>query len=324
MHPSLISSDALMVQDKLVPPEHGLIICDEKLIHYFPKFFTSCNAPIYTIEASETRKNLSTVHDIYRFFARHSLKRTDEVHIFGGGTVCDMAAFAVSTYKRGCGLILYPSTLLAMIDASIGGKTAVNFEHYKNHIGTFYPAFRIVYHASFLESLAKDELRQGFAEMLKAHILYPDLCLPDISGNSLPSIEEILSFALYKISICQNDPYDEAERRILNFGHSFAHALESISEYRIKHGDAVALGMNIACDLSLELQLCSQNEWSALKNILALYPYPDEVLAYAQNYSIESLIPYLKQDKKNRQALGLILPVGKDIKEIELSLDYLK
>jgi len=241
------------------------------------------------------------------------------VHVFGGGVVCDIAAYAVSTYKRGCRLHLYPSTLLAMVDAAIGGKTGLNFQGYKNHIGSFYPAERIVLHPCFLHSLPADELRQGYAEMMKNHLLWGQLPLPDWEGQ-IPDVEEILSHALYKVSICMKDPFDEAERQILNFGHSFAHALEGLSNYEIKHGDAVALGMNMACDLSMELELIDTARYDVLKNILQQYPYPAAALDIAAKQSFQDILPWLRQDKKNSVALRLILPVGDQIKAVEISL----
>ncbi|MDD4815404.1 MAG: 3-dehydroquinate synthase [Candidatus Cloacimonetes bacterium] len=318
-----ISPDNLELQVNLEYPSQGIIVCDAELYSFHADFFGTGPLPLIKLEAAEANKNLDTVNSLYCFFCDQELKRGDIVHVFGGGIVCDIAAFAASTYKRGCHLHLYPSTLLAMVDAAIGGKTGVNFRSFKNHIGSFYPAERVIIHPNFLKSLPSEELRQGYAEMLKGHLLWNELPLPDFDGQ-LPTVEDILSHALYKISICRKDPFDVDTRRLLNFGHSFAHALEGLSDFAIKHGDAVALGMNMACDLSLELDLIDKARYTDLKNTLGLYPYPAAALDFATKQSLEDILPWLRQDKKNSDELGLILPVGDQIKAVEISLSQLR
>lgn len=316
-----LSPEALEIQSCLSAPDGGLMVCDERLVSLYPDFFDQCDIPTMFLTAGEQSKTLHEVQLLYAFFCDNRLKRSDTVHVVGGGTICDLAAFAVSTYKRGCHLHLYPSTLLAMVDAAIGGKTGINFRDLKNQVGSFYPAHRIILHRDFLKTLHQDELRQGMAEMLKAHMLFDELPLPVFHGGDLPNDQDLLSYALYKMSVCQIDPYDRGERMLLNFGHSFAHALESLSAFSIKHGDAVAIGMNMACDFSLELKLIDELQHEAHKRTLALYPYPAELLDFVRNIGFEDLYPYLKQDKKNGNSLRLILPVGNRIKPVDVSED---
>jgi 3-dehydroquinate synthase len=319
MNSKFLCPEALEIQSSLLYPDSGLIVCDARIKELYPDFFAANQAPTCLIAAGEDAKNLNTVQSLYQFFLRNSLGRSDMVHVFGGGTICDLAAYAVSTYKRGCRLQLYPSTLLAMVDAAIGGKTGINFHNLKNHIGSFYPAERVILHKAFLQTLAPDELRQGMAEMLKAHMLFEELPLPDFTGTEIPDEEDLLAHALYKMSVCQEDPFDKGPRMLLNFGHSFGHALESHSAYRIKHGDAVAAGMNMACDFSLQMNFIDRQQYNARKETLKLYPYPAELLDYMQSIGFEELYPYLIQDKKNGANLRLILPVGAEIKLVELN-----
>jgi 3-dehydroquinate synthase len=316
----MLRAQALEVLQELDLPNSGVIVCDRSLKELYASIFERAQLPIFAIDACEQNKSLATVENMYRFFMKHFVNRAQPVHVFGGGICCDLAAYAASTYKRGIRLILYPSTLLAMIDAAIGGKTAVNFASQKNLIGTFYPAESIRLYPPFLNTLPHEELRQGLAEMLKAHILFPRLPLPDFSATELPDSELLISYALFKMSICQQDPYDTEQRRLLNFGHSFAHALESLSKYEIKHGDAVALGMNMACDFSLEMGLIELSRHEELNELLSLYPYPSPALDFAAKISFEELLPLLRQDKKNSGAITLILPVKEEIKQVELKL----
>jgi len=321
MHRDLLNPDALELQPVLEPPITGLLIADARLIDLYPDFFGAVKIPVKALLAGEDQKNLKNLQQLYHFFCEHSLSRDEIVHVYGGGTISDLAAYAVSTYKRGCRLHLYPSTLLGMVDAAIGGKTGLNHENLKNLIGSFYPAERIVIHPGFLSSLPWEELRQGMAEMLKAVMLFPCLPLPDFGGKILPNEEDILGHALYKLSLCQSDPYDRSDRMLLNFGHSFGHALESFSNFNISHGDAIALGMNMACDFSLQMELVNQEQYDSRKELLSRYPYPPPVLDYLATINPDDLLPLMYQDKKNNRKLRLVLPVGKDIKLVEMSMN---
>lgn len=318
MNSQNLSPEALELQPILKHPEQGLVVADRLLKDLYPEFFSCLNLPLLLLDAGEDAKTIASVQILYDFFLANKLRRSEIVHVFGGGTICDTAAFAASSYKRGCRLHLYPSTLLAMVDAAIGGKTGVNYSGFKNQIGTFYPAERIVIHPDFLKTLARDEIRQGIAEMLKLAILFPEIPIPD-SCEDLPHAEDILRHALYKMSICQIDPYDGSERMLLNFGHSFGHALETKSEYQIRHGDAVVMGMIMACDLSLQMGFISRERHAELRDILSGYEFPAAVLAYVKNLDMDELLVIMEQDKKSGSAMRLILPVGKEIKLVELS-----
>jgi 3-dehydroquinate synthase len=312
-----LSPEALELQPILKHPEQGLVVADRVLKDLYPEFFSCLNFPLLLLDACEDAKSIASVQILYDFFLANKLRRSEIVHVFGGGTICDTAAFAASSYKRGCGY-----TCIQHLTGNGGcgnrGKTGVNYSGFKNQIGTFYPAERIVIHPDFLKTLARDEIRQGIAEMLKLAILFPEIPIPD-SCEDLPHAEDILRHALYKMSICQIDPYDGSERMLLNFGHSFGHALETKSEYQIRHGDAVVMGMIMACDLSLQMGFISRERHAELRNILSGYEFPAAVLAYVKNLDMDELLVIMEQDKKSGSAMRLILPVGKEIKLVEFS-----
>lgn len=322
MNTEYLKADSIEMAATIQYPSSGVILCDAKLRKLHPECFSSDEPlPTLALEAGEKSKTLSQCLKIYEFLSENAVGREDIIHVFGGGTICDLAAYAVSAFKRGCRLILYPSTLLAMIDAAIGGKTGVNHLGYKNFLGSFYPAEKIIIHTPFLKSLPKAELRQGFAEMMKYSLLCEDLVLSNFGNSRLLEDETILSFALYKMQVCALDPYDRKERLLLNFGHSFGHAIEAASQYKIKHGDAIVLGMNIACDFSFQEGLIEEEDWNAYRDWLSEYPMPAAALRFVDETPLENMMPFMLQDKKNRQGLRLILPTADGIKAVELTLE---
>jgi 3-dehydroquinate synthetase len=321
MNAEYLSTDRLELVERLSPPRAGVIICDVKLQQLYPDLFAAHQAPpTLALKAGERHKNWKQCQAIYSFLSENKVCREDIVHVFGGGTITDLAAFAVSTFKRGCRLHLYPTTLMGMIDAAIGGKTGFNQLGFKNHIGCFYPAERIVIHTPFLQSLPKAELRQGYAEMLKYTMLNEQLLLPDLSRIFPPRDQLILDHARYKMQICASDPHDHDQRQILNFGHTFGHALEALSGFKIKHGDAVVLGMYIACEYSFEAELSSFEEWEQYRDWILQYPIPQAALRFLAETSLADMLPKLQQDKKTGKQLRLVLPIHGQIKLIDVKI----
>ncbi|MCB5262804.1 MAG: 3-dehydroquinate synthase [Candidatus Cloacimonetes bacterium] len=321
MNTEYLRADSIELAAIFQYPASGVILCDARLLKLYPEYFGADKPlPTLALRAGESSKNMGQCLKIYEFLSENGVGRQDIVHVFGGGTISDLAAYAVSTFKRGCRLILYPSTLLAMIDAAIGGKTGLNHLGYKNYLGSFYPAEKIIIHSSFLKSLPKAELRQGFAEMLKYSLLADDLLLPELVSPELGEDDIILSFALYKMQVCAIDPYDRKERLMLNFGHSFGHALEAASQYKIKHGDAIVLGMSIACDFSFQQGLIEEEDWADYRDWLGQYPVPAAAMRFVDETPLEVMKPFLLQDKKNGQSLRLILPTEDGIKVVEATI----
>ena len=201
----------------------------------------------FVLEPSEERKSVGTLRAVWDAMAAAGARRDTPVIAVGGGLTCDVAAMAASTWKRGLPLILVPTTLLAMVDACLGGKTGVNHAGAKNQIGTFHPAGTIVVSPAFLETLPPAEFRGGWAEVLKTALIgdarIADLVPPaDRVGRVVP-MEILLRCLAVKGGIVAADPLEQGPRMILNLGHTAGHALEGTSRFRLGHGEAVGLGL---------------------------------------------------------------------------------
>nr|MDK2850908.1 3-dehydroquinate synthase [Candidatus Cloacimonadota bacterium] len=318
MNEEFLDSAVIYSASQLKAPTDGVIITDQKLIELYPAIFKDTNIPLLALKAGDKNKNMAQLQIAYDFMAQNRVTRDSVVHVFGGGTITDLAGYATATFKRGCRLWLYPSTLLGMVDASIGGKCAYNHLQIQNLIGCFYPAEKIIIHYDFLKSLPAQEMRQGIAEMLKLYILLPDLPLPSLKDT--PELETILRFASSKILICQDDPHDTNTRQLLNFGHSFAHALQMVSDGKILHGDAVVFGMLLSTDIAYKMGMIDEEIRNGILDILLEYPLPDDNIDLVQSYGLNDLFPYMRQDKKNASKLKLVLPVNESFKVVELDL----
>lgn len=231
--------------------DNQVFIIDSKVHTLYKKLFNSIqdHSRILIYEATEQIKNIDSLQRIYEFLQANSVNRNSVIVGIGGGITTDITAFAASTYKRGCRLILIPTTLLGMVDASIGGKTGINYNNIKNEIGSFYSAERIIINSDFLKTQLKADYKDGFVEIVKMSFL-PQSNLHNVLSKQ-QSIEEIIKEAIRtKVGVCSNDQNDKSERRLLNLGHTFGHVLESVSSYEISHGTAVAIGIRAAAKFS--------------------------------------------------------------------------
>ncbi|PKN80265.1 MAG: 3-dehydroquinate synthase [Candidatus Cloacimonetes bacterium HGW-Cloacimonetes-1] len=283
------------------------IIADRVLLHLYPHLFAGIPLEhVLFLQAGEDAKTDAQLQLIYQWMLGNQIHRTAEIIVLGGGTVTDLAAYAVATFKRGCRLSLIPTTLIGMVDAAIGGKAGVNFEGFKNLLGCFYPASRVIITPEFLHSLALEELRQGWAEIIKMYLLSPRLQLGQIPEDLIPSVELIMQCVDLKLNFCIHDLEDRKERRWLNLGHSFAHALETVSGYKIKHGDAVLIGIGMAAKLSRTLKLIDPDTVSKIENTLSLLCPPSS----QASPDTSQLIDIMLQDKKNSDSINLVLFTG--------------
>ena len=203
--------------------------------------------------AGEKSKTLETYAELVRGFAALELTRTDFAIALGGGVVGDLTGFAAATYMRGIGFVQIPTTLLAMVDSSIGGKTGVDIPEGKNLVGAFHLPKRILRDVKFLETLPEREMKNGLAEMIKTAVLFDEEMfhrLEDLAGlASLECLEKLEPLvdrcAAWKQKIVDEDFKEGGKRKLLNLGHTFGHAIEKVSDFAIPHGEAVAIGMRI-------------------------------------------------------------------------------
>jgi 3-dehydroquinate synthase len=259
--------------------------------------------------ASEKNKSFKKVNFYLNKMLNKNFNRTDLVIGFGGGITGDISGFVASIFKRGIHFINVPTTLLAQVDSAVGGKTGINSSYGKNLIGSFYQPKLVISDTSLLKSLPKKEMICGYAEILKHAIIKDKKFFNWLKKNTneiLDKNEDRLIYAikkscLIKIYFVTRDVNEKNLRMILNFGHTFAHAIEVKNNYskNITHGEAVLAGMIFASKLSLTQKICNLKTVDDIKNI-----YHDNGLSYTyKKYSkqneIKSLIPYLKNDKKN-------------------------
>ncbi len=269
---------------------------------------------VYSVEPGEKSKSLDMTHRLYDFFIRHKMCREDVVLSFGGGVIGDLAGFAAATYMRGIELIHVPTSLLAQVDSSIGGKTGVNLNQTKNIIGAFYQPSLVYSNYKVLKTLPKEEVKNAMVEIL-VHAIIKDAELFSYMEDNLdrilnlePDIMEVLIAwnCDIKKSVIERDEKDLGERAILNFGHTFGHAIESAMDYKYKHGECVALGIMGACYISEQLGLCQGDLTIRIRKVLNRIG----VFNSMQDCDGERVYYFLLHDKKmNGGNINFVLPI---------------
>lgn len=280
---------------------------------------------VLAVDSGEENKVLGTCEAIWQTMTDEKLDRHSVLIILGGGVLGDMGGFCAATYKRGIEFILIPTTLLAQADASIGGKLGIDFNNFKNHIGVFKQPALTLLHADFLKTLPEQELRSGFAEVIK-HALISDKNLWDtIRAKDLKSQEWdslLKQSAEFKCSVIEKDPYEKGLRKILNAGHTVGHALESYflaSGNKVLHGEAVAAGLIAEAYIAFKKNMLDE---SSLKEISDYIVKIFGKLTIPEN-ALPEIATRCLQDKKNNgnSVLG-VLPdrIGNATWDVEISL----
>lgn len=270
---------------------------------------------VIAMDDGEENKTLATVENLFNEFQKAGLDRDAVVIAVGGGVVGDVAGFVASAFLRGVRLIHVPTTLLAMVDSSIGGKTGVNLEGGKNLIGAFYQPHAVVIDFSTLQTLPPQEVRQGFAEIAKAACIASPALFAKLEQNATamvslePSVlEEVVKQAVeIKAGIISQDERESriphaASRMFLNFGHSIGHGLEKASKFSIRHGDAVSIGMAGECGIAVRLGILEQSDAERIERLLSSLGLPTS----APGVDANSVLNAMEYDKKNRGG-GLVM-----------------
>ena len=285
--------------------------------------------PVFTINADEVHKSIDTVQDIWSFLHDIDATRSTLLVAVGGGVVTDLAGFAAATYKRGIPYINIPTTLLAMVDASTGGKTGFNFRGVKNEIGCFYSPVETFIDVSFLSTLPREQLLSGFAEMLKTAVVADTVLLYELidafENTAIWSAdcERLIQRAVeIKQAVVEADPRDTGLRHILNFGHTAGHAIEALSIEKgavLPHGYAVMQGMVAAMYLSVLTQGLPSDILHLFSRLLLEY-YGRPVCRCSD---FDRLIELIRSDKKNHSALNplfvLLRKAGEPVIGVEVS-----
>ncbi len=298
------------------------LICDEHTFeHCLPNLLFNCpalnEAEIIELESGEKNKQIETCVQVWGALTDAGADKKSLIINLGGGVITDLGGFVASTFKRGIDFVNIPTTLLSMVDASVGGKTGIDFEEIKNHIGTTYEPKAVYVNPVFLETLSERHLKNGYAEIIKIALIADVAFWNDIKQSSTTAhfySEELITHAIeLKNAIVKKDLYEKDLRKSLNFGHSAGHALESAllkQQKDILHGEAVAFGMIIECRIAHQLKRITKKEM-------------DEIIHYIHsiykkiklsNETKKLLLEYIFHDKKNEQGhLHFALPdaIGK-------------
>jgi len=285
-----------------------VIIVDENthancLEYLITSFSPLSNAEVMVLPAGEENKEIGIANNVWETLTEYGITRYDLIINLGGGMITDLGGFIASCYKRGIDFINIPTSLLGMVDASIGGKTAVNLGEYKNQVGVFSDPVAVYVDIAFLSTLPSDELLSGYGEMIK-HGLISDESLFDkvisqLTGETDFSEEVLIESIEVKNAIVKQDPHESGQRKVLNFGHTIGHVIEGhfMNGHNLTHGHCVAIGMVMESYLSYRKGLLEESEYLKIQEcILAYYVMP----AYSME-DINDMVKLLSNDKKNQQ-----------------------
>ena len=266
---------------------------------------------LISIPPGEQFKTIETVSNLWAGFLEGGLERSSTVLALGGGVVGDLAGFAAATYLRGVRWVAIPTTLLAMVDASLGGKTGADLPQGKNLVGAFYPPALVLADPQVLDTLPFDEYRSGMAEVVK-HGIIADPELFALCARGLPAVREnqdemVRRAVAVKVRIVQEDPYERGRRAVLNLGHTLGHAIEKVSGYRLKHGEAVAIGILHAARLAQRQGIAQDDLTDQILDVLRGFDLPTEIPSDLDPYLIRQAMGYDK--KKAGGKLRWVLPV---------------
>ncbi|MBN2087942.1 3-dehydroquinate synthase [Candidatus Peregrinibacteria bacterium] len=247
-----------------------------------------------SVPSGEDSKKLATVKQLCNELINEGITRSDVIIGFGGGMITDLVGFVASIYMRGIPFIAIPTSLLAMTDAAIGGKTGINLEA-KNILGTFHPAELILLDVEFLNTLPDREFKSGLAETIK-HAVILDASLANDLMKAEAELENlVMKSAQVKINVVESDPMESGLRKVLNFGHTFGHAIEQSSKFDLLHGEAIAIGMVISNKVAQKLGKQSKETGKKIKEMLEKWKLPSEM---PEGIKPEDLLNLIKMDKK--------------------------
>jgi len=278
-------------------PNESLIILDSALEQF--QFHNNFNVSHVYLQVSEETKNLETIEKIWDLMFSSNLNRSDEIVVIGGGVMLDLCSFAASTYKRGVAFTLVPSTLLAMVDASHGGKNGFNNAYGKNQIGTFNLPKSVVVCFELLNTLKDNDYKDGLIELVKhGFIGSKEIFNKLVSSENFKIDNDIIKKGIQiKEDIVKEDYLETGKRKYLNFGHTIGHLIEQDSKFTLSHGEAVAIGMIYELGLS-------KKHFGLPQEVIDLYVTYLEKLEYKKSYKFENSIDYLlgilKDDKKSK------------------------
>ncbi len=280
------------------------------------------------VEAGEKFKTLETCQVIWGQLTNLGFDRHALLVVLGGGVLGDMGGFCAATYKRGIDFILIPTTLLAQVDASVGGKLGIDFMGLKNHIGLFQEPIATIISSGFISTLPHRELRSGFAEVLKHCLISNESKWVEVSANGLEgqNWDDLIEFSFQlKSGIAETDPHEGGVRKILNFGHTIGHAVESCCLKTLNplfHGEAIAIGMIAESHIAFQKRMLDEKSLESITNYLL-----DVFGKKKDPLKTDEIIELVAQDKKNRNnkiLMALLQKIGHTVWDVEVSEDEIR
>lgn len=315
---------ATIINDKYT--KIGVLVDENTRLSCYPRI--QSHLPFHhliEIPSGEENKTLQSCEAIWEAMTAHGIDRHSLLIIVGGGVLGDMGGFCAATYKRGIDFILVPTTLLSQVDASIGGKLGIDFNHYKNHIGVFQEPVSTVVDVGFLKTLPQRELRSGYAEVVKHALIRDAEMWEELTSKQYQNQDWetlVIRNVAIKATITAEDPKEKGVRKLLNLGHTIGHAVEShfLKKKKILHGEAIAIGMITESWIAVKKGMLSQKEFKEIQKLL-IGTYGKVVIAEEE---IQLIAGLTLQDKKNQDDRILcILPIkiGDARTDCEISLD---
>ena len=314
---SINFNKCFLIIDKSVP---------KKLISNIKKSLKKKDTYIYLFDATEANKNFNYINKILEIMLSKNLTREDCIISVGGGITGDIGGFVASLYKRGLKYINIPTTLLAQVDSSIGGKTGVNSKHGKNLIGSFYQPDLVITDTLFLKTLPKREIVCGYGEILKHSLIkskhffnFLDKNYERILNLKSPYVEKaIYESCKIKRNVVEKDEKEKGLRKILNFGHTFAHAYEASLGYskKLNHGEAVILGIITALNFCFRKQIIKKKEYDLISAHIKKAKLPSSLNKFFSSKNLNNIMSFMIKDKKNNSKkinLVLIKKIGSPI-----------
>jgi 3-dehydroquinate synthase len=305
--------------------EKYAVIADSKVASLIGRdFCRNCakkglKTALVTFPFGEKSKSMATVEKLLNKLLQHKISRTDKIIALGGGVTGDIAAFVASIFMRGIPVIHIPTTLLAMVDSSIGGKTGVDLAFGKNLAGTFYQPETVYIDPELISNLPKSELGNGLAEVIKYSII-SDSRLFDLLESKRTAILKgdlnmmnkiITRCCQIKASITQRDERENKLRMTLNYGHTVGHAIEKLSNYKISHGHAIVLGMKLINRTAVNLGLLNEKEEMRINKLFTSYGFNDDLKKILKKQDFAKLWNIMQSDKKLRKGkINFIIATG--------------
>ncbi len=264
-------------------------------------------ATIYTIPAGEGSKSAENYIAFLSFLAKNKITRSDCLFALGGGVVGDLCGFCAATYLRGIEFIQIPTSLLAMVDSSVGGKTAIDIPEGKNLVGAFYQPSLVICDYDTLSTLPENVFSDGCAEVIKYGIINDKPLFEKLRAPIMPQIEDIIASCVRnKRNVVDADERDVGVRQLLNLGHTAAHSIEILSDFEISHGSAVAIGTALISRAAVKLGLCPRNDLEDIEKMLTRYDLPIDC-----PYKASELAEIALSDKKRSGgSITLVMPYG--------------